>query len=260
MMSSAQVSEARIGTAVELAEHQRADAERVARADQLLVGEPDEGVGAFEHLQAFDEAVDEAVAMRARHQMQDHLGVRGRLHHGAFAHQLATQREPVGEVAVMADGKAAGIELGKQRLHVAQNGPAGGRIAHVADGGIAGQAIDHLAARKRVADQAQAALGMKTRAVEGDDAGGFLAAVLQRVQAERGDGRGVGVAENTEYAAFFAQPVGIKIEEGGFCHAHRPSTISCTGPVGRRDRVLHAVPAPASWLAIIALIALVPLI
>ena len=99
--------------AVELAEHQRPDAERVAGADQFLVGQPDEGVGAFEHLQAFDEAVDEAVAVRARHQMQDHLGVRGRLHHGAFAHELTAQREPVGEVAVVADGKAAGIELGE---------------------------------------------------------------------------------------------------------------------------------------------------
>ena len=48
--------------AVELAEHQRADAERIARADQLLVGQADEGIGAFELAQALDEAVDEAVA------------------------------------------------------------------------------------------------------------------------------------------------------------------------------------------------------
>ena len=74
--------------AVELAEHQRADAERIARADQLLVGQADEGIGAFELAQALDEAVDEAVAPRARHQMQDHLGVGGRLHHRAFVHQL----------------------------------------------------------------------------------------------------------------------------------------------------------------------------
>ena len=74
--------------AVELADHQRADAERIARADQLLVGQADEGVGALELAQALDEAVDEAVAARARHQMQDHLGVGGRLHHGAFVHQL----------------------------------------------------------------------------------------------------------------------------------------------------------------------------
>ena len=48
--------------AVELADHQRADAERIARADQLLVGQRDERVGALELAQRVDEAVDEAVA------------------------------------------------------------------------------------------------------------------------------------------------------------------------------------------------------
>ena len=52
--------------------------------------------------------------------MQDDLGVGGRLHHGAFAHELSAQRQSVGQVAVVADGEAAGIELGEQRLHVAQ--------------------------------------------------------------------------------------------------------------------------------------------
>ena len=165
--------------AVELADHQRADAERVARADQLLVGERDERIGALELAQPVDEAVDEAVAQRARHEMQDHLGVAGRLHDRAVAHQLAAQRQAVGEVAVVGDGKAAAVELAEQRLHVAQDRLAGGRIAIVADRGAAGQAVDHLAAREGVADQAHAALGMEPRAVERHDAGRFLAAVLQ---------------------------------------------------------------------------------
>ena len=213
-------------TAVELAEHQRPDAERVAGADQLLVGQADEGVGAFEHAQPVDEAIDETIAVRARDQMEDHLRVGRRLHHGAFAHQLAAQRQAIGEIAVMADGKAAGIELGEQRLHVAQNGIAGGRITHMADCGVAGQAIDHLAARKGVADEAEATLGVETLAVEADDAGGFLAAMLQRVQAERGNRRGVGVAEDTEYAALFTQPIAVEVEEGSFCHGHRLAIIS----------------------------------
>ena len=214
------------GTAVELAEHQRPDAERIARADELLVGEADEGIGAFEHAQSFDEAVDEAVAVRARHQMQDHLGVGGRLHHGAFAHQLAAQRQAVGEIAVVADGKAAGIELGKQRLHVAQDGFAGRRIAHMADRGVAGQPIDHLAPGEGVADQAEAAFGVEALAVERDDAGGFLAAVLERMQAERGNRGGVGMAEDAEYSAFFAEPVRVKIEEVGFGHEFLASSLS----------------------------------
>ena len=45
---------------------------------------------------------------------------------------------------------------------------------------------------------------MEALAVEGDDAGGFLAAMLERVQAERGDRGRVGMAEDAEDAAFFA--------------------------------------------------------
>ena len=53
---------------------------------------------------------------------------------------------------------------------------------------------------------------MEALAVEGDDAGRFLAAMLQRVQAERGDGGGVGMAEDAEDAAFLAQRVAVEIE------------------------------------------------
>ena len=113
-----------------------------------------------------------------RHQMQDDLGVGGRLHDGAVAHQLAAQRQAVGQVAVVADRKAAGIELGEQRLHVAQDRFAGGRVAHMADRRHARQPFDHLAPREGVADEAEPALGMEVAAVEGDDAGRLLAAML----------------------------------------------------------------------------------
>ncbi len=211
--------------AVEAAEHQRADAERVAGAQQLLVGHADEGIGAFELAQPLDEAVDEAVALGARDQVQNHLGVGGRLHHRAFGDEGAAQRKTVGEIAVVADRKAAAFELGEQRLHVAQDGFAGGGVADVAHRGGAGQAVDHLAAGKVVADQAHAAFGVEALAVEGDDAGGLLAAVLKGVQAERGDGCGVGVAEDAEHAALLAQAIGIWIERlrvGGHGHALNP--------------------------------------
>ena len=232
--------------AVELADHQRADAERVARADELLVGEADEGIGAFELAQALDEAVDETVAAGARHQMQDHLGVGGRLHHRAVVHQLAAQRQAVGEIAVVADGEAAAVELGEQRLHVAQDGLAGGRIAHMADRRHAGQAVDHLAAGEGVADEPHPPLGMEALAVEGDDAGGFLAAMLERMQAERGDRGGVGMVEHAEHAALLAQPVAINVEgEGGVggvrALAHQVSW-SALAPGLAVDQSLHIDP------------------
>ena len=44
-------------------------------------------------------------------------------------------------------------------------------------------------------------------AVEADDAGGFLAAMLERMQAERGQRRGIGMIEDAEDAALLVQPV-----------------------------------------------------
>src|ERR1051325_10428576 len=76
---------------------------------------------------------------------------------------------------------------------------------------VAGQTLDHLAPGEGVADQSEPALGVKSRAVESDDAGGFLAAVLQGMQAERGDGGGVGMAEYAEYTAFLAQRVAVQV-------------------------------------------------
>ena len=99
----------------------------------------------------------------------------------------------------------------EQRLDVAQDGFAGGRIAHMADRRRAGQPVDHLAAGEVIADEAHAAFGMEARAVERDDAGGFLAAMLQGVQTERRDGGGVRVSENAEHAAFFPQAVALTV-------------------------------------------------
>ena len=80
---------------------------------------------------------------------------------------------------------------------------------------VAGQALDRRWLGEGVADEAHAALGVEALAVEGDDAGRFLAAMLQGVQAERGDRGGVGMAEDAEDAAFLAQAVAVEIEIAG---------------------------------------------
>src|SRR3974390_1171818 len=51
--------------------------------------------------------------------------------------------------------------------------------------------------------------------VERDDTGGLLAAVLQGVQAERGDGGGIGMAVNAEHTAFLAEPVAVEVKVDG---------------------------------------------
>jgi hypothetical protein len=55
---------------------------------------------------------------------------------------------------------------------------------------------------------------MKPPAVERDDAGGLLPAVLKGVQAEGGDCRRVRMSKYAEDAALFTQPVAVEIEAG----------------------------------------------
>lgn len=74
----------------------------------------------------------------------------------------------------------------------------------MADRNTAGQAVDHLAAGEGVADETEAAFGVEAIAIVGNDAGSFLAAVLKSVETEGGNGGGVGMAVDAEYAAFLA--------------------------------------------------------
>ena len=73
-----------------------------------------------------------------------------------------------------------------------------------------------------VADQADVALDAELLAVEGDDAGRLLAAVLQRVQAERGQRRRLRMAEDAEDAALLVELV---VVEGV-----RPPIVHAIGP------------------------------
>ena len=73
---------------------------------------------------------------------------------------------------------------------------------------------------ENVADQAGMALGHELTLVVGHDSGGFLAAVLKRMQAKHGQRAGIGMPENAEYAALLMQriPVQFKIAgQAGHC-------------------------------------------
>ena len=75
----------------------------------------------------------------------------------------------------------------------------------MADGEVAGQLLE-LAAREDVGDEALLLPLMEPLAVGGDDAGRFLPAVLQRVQAEVGDVGRLGVAVDADDAAHTEMP------------------------------------------------------
>jgi hypothetical protein len=74
----------------------------------FLLVMPTKAIGALDLAQRVDEAVDEA-ACAAGDEMEHHLGVGGRLVDRAVAHEVAPQRQPVGQVAVVGHGEAAAM-------------------------------------------------------------------------------------------------------------------------------------------------------
>ncbi len=195
------------------AHHQRADAERIAAGDHALRGHQDQRIGAFDQPQCVDDLVEQLGITAGCDKVDDHLGVAGRLEDRAAANQVAAQVPGVGDVAVMSHRETAARQLGVERLDVAQAGAAGGRIAHVPGGHRARQFGDRFSARKIGGHMAQAAAREELGPVEAGYADGFLPAMLQRMEAERADGRGLVRAEHAENSTLFAQLVAVRVNE-----------------------------------------------
>src|SRR5512143_2310149 len=113
----------------------------------------------------------------------------------------------------MRNRDAAARQIGEQRLNIARRRTASRRIAVVTDGERTLQ-IDRtraVLAAEDVADQSRVAFRSEMSVVIGDDTGGFLPAMLKRMQAEHGQRARIRVPENAEYAALLAQRIPLKV-------------------------------------------------
>ena len=191
-------------------EHQRPDAERVAAGDHPLAGQAQQAVRALDLLQRVDELVEQGAVGAGGDEVDDDLGVAGRLEDAAAPDQLAAQLDGVRDVAVVRDREAARGELGVQRLDIPERRLASRRIAVVADGDVARQRANDLLAVEIARDMPHRAVGMEGAAVEGGDPRRLLAAVLQRVQAERDQRGGTVIAVDADNAALLVQFVVIE--------------------------------------------------
>jgi hypothetical protein len=106
---------------LQLAEHQRAQAQRIACANQLLVGNRDQRVAAFNLQERVNEPFDETLFAAARHQMHDHLGIRGGLANRAGGDQFSADLERVRDISVVCEGEAASRKVSEQWLNIAQS-------------------------------------------------------------------------------------------------------------------------------------------
>jgi hypothetical protein len=84
----------------------------------------------------------------------------------------------------------------------------------MADGHDSGQTLDQVISGEGVAHVAHMPFGMEPLAVEGGDAAGLLASVLQGMQAQGADGAGLGRIEYPEHAAFQARPIVVGVPMG----------------------------------------------
>jgi hypothetical protein len=205
-----QVHRAGLGThdpaVAEPAQRQRPEPVRVADGDQSFLGDEGEREGAGELGDRLDQRVVDAERLGAGIEVQRHFSVAVGLEDRALAHQLVAQFAGVDDVAVVADADLAVHAVDEQRLGVGHRALAGGRVAGVADGNGARQRRQRVLGED-LGDVAHRAEGPHLHAVRHGDTRAFLAAVLQRVEPEVGHVGRLGVAVDTEDAAFFTELV-----------------------------------------------------
>src|SRR5581483_4456825 len=157
-----------------------------------------------------DQAIHHIAAQVSRHQMLDDFSIGRGLEQRAALHQLAADGIGIGEIAVMPDREAAEGKLGEERLDIAQNGVAGGRVPDMADRGMTTQLLDDRLLVEAVGDMAEIAMGMEALAVEGDDARRLLPAMLERMEAEHGMGGNFLDTIDANDAALFLEMVVVE--------------------------------------------------
>ncbi len=145
--------------AVKLAQHQGSHPQGIAHAEQHVRGHGDQRISTLHMLQRIAQAIDHARFSRLGDQVDDHLGVGGRLKQAASGDQALPKADRVGEIAVMGERKAAEGEVAEQRLDVPHAIAAGGRIAVMAERQRTRQACDHVLAAEIVARPGRALYG-----------------------------------------------------------------------------------------------------
>src|SRR5262249_3191569 len=92
----------------------------------------------------------------------------------------------VGQVAVLSNGDLALVAVDHDRLRVEQGFVARRRVARVTDSGGAGKFVQNIGLEDFF-DLSHGAVGGKFAVVGRNDAGRFLSAMLQRIQAQVGE-------------------------------------------------------------------------
>ena len=140
-------------------------------------------------------------------EVNNDFGVGCGLENGAIGLQLAAKHGGIDQISVVRHCQIAKSEIDVQRLHILEPGSPRRGIAIVSDRHRPRQPRQGLLG-EYIGDMALALFNMEMLAVVGNDSGGFLAAMLKRVEAEVGEIGRFLVAVYAEDGTFVVEFVG----------------------------------------------------
>ena len=208
--SRAQVSLATTQAPVEAAQDQGPKAVRIARRDQGVVTEHDHGEAALHPGERIDQSLLQTRLTGARQQVHHHLAVAAGAEDRAAAFELSANRPGVHQVSVVGEGDGASVRVRAEGLGVSEQTPPGGGIANVADRVTAGK-LGEIPLVEHVRDETHGAVNGVLATLRGADSGALLPPVLERVEAQVGDFRGLRVPVDAENSALVLDPIPVAL-------------------------------------------------
>src|SRR5688572_20780339 len=188
----------------EAADGERSEAVRIARTDQAILRHHHQRKGAPHLRNCFDDGGFGTFGLGSGEKVHDDFRVAVRLEYRAVTHQRVPNLAGVHEVAVVRDRQLPVHAVDDDGLRVGEPAFAGRGIADVADRERSRQPRQALAV-ERLVDVSHCLGDADLYAVGGGDAGAFLTAMLQRVETEVREIRGLRMAEDPEHSTLFPE-------------------------------------------------------
>ena len=232
----------------QLAQHERANAVRIAECVECLLVDERHGVAAAHELHGLANALAQMACTLSKvaDKLSRDLGIGEERH--AQLDQLAAQLVGVDEGTVVRERDNDAVDGRKMRLRGFPALGAGGAIAHVAHGQLAGERRQ-VGVGEHAIEQSQVFANHNRAAITHGDSRRFLAAMLQRAQTKVRQSSHIAIGcPHTKNAAFLMQLVGVRIIRRHGLHLSR-------GTLGRADGFLrHGIPSEPRYLALPALL------
>ena len=234
----------------QLAQHERANAVRIAECVERLLVDERHGVAAAHELHGLANALAQMASTLSKvaDEFGRDLGIRVGEERYAQLDQLATQLVGVDEGAVVRERDNDAVDGRKMRLRGFPALGTGSAIAHVAHGQLARERRQ-VGVGEHAIEQSQVFANHNRAAITHGNSRRFLAAMLQRAQTKVRQSSHIAIGcPHTKNAAFLMQLVGVRIIRRHGLHLSR-------GALGRVDGFLrHGIPSEPRYLALPALL------